>query len=112
MQNTKKIQTRKWDYANDFFKMEYSSDAAPYHMKDLTVGTWLDLAIKIGKEKAVGKTEMYELEITEEKKSKKGKGERRGAKEGGAKKDKETFWDVFLRRAFINSGHKLDFGDE
>lgn len=103
---------RNWDYAKDFFKMEYSSDAAPYYMKDLTVGTWLDLAIKIGKEKAVDKTDMSELEIDGEKNSKKGKGDKGKDKEGGTKRDKETFWDVFLRRAFINSGHKLDFGDE
>jgi len=33
-------------------------------------------------------------------------------KKGGDKKsDKETFWDVFLRRAFVDSGHhlQLDF---
>ena len=101
---------RKWDYAKDFFKLEYSSDAAPYHMKDLTVGTWLDLGIKIGKEKAVDKTEMFELEtevVGTKKKTKKGKGAKKNRKN-----NKETFWDVFLRRAFINSGHKLEFEDE
>lgn len=112
-----KYPERKWDYGEDFFKMEYSSDAAPYNMKDLTVAIWLDLGIKIGKEKAVGKTKMAELDIVDEMKSKKGKGDKKGkdkggSKKGGARKDKETFWDVFLRRAFVNCGHKLEFGDE
>jgi endopolyphosphatase len=112
-----KYPERKWDYGKDFFKMEYSSDAAPYNMKDLTVGTWLDLGIKIGKEKTVDKTKMAELEIVDEMNRKRGKGDKKGkdsgdAKKGGARKDKETFWDVFLRRAFVNCGHKLEFGDE
>jgi endopolyphosphatase len=111
---------RQWDYGKDLFRMEYSSDAAPYYMKDLTVGTWLDLGIKIGDDQAVNKSEMQDGWVSDsdgdygdevaKKKPKKGKGKK--GKDKGKETDQETYWDVFLRRAFINSGHQLDFGND
>jgi endopolyphosphatase len=129
---------KSWDYSKDFFRPEYSSDAAPYHMKDLTVATWLDLGRKVGKEKEAKNTDLFDgqayatnledieldfldsgyVEDTEpaqdglnmeKKKGKKHKGKK--DKKGKKKKKPQTFWDVFLRRAFINSGHQLDFDD-
>jgi endopolyphosphatase len=145
--------SKSWDYGKDFFKMEYTSDAAPYNLKDLTVGAWLDLGRKIGKEKEIKKKtdldpgdmeefvdysgeglhafkddylddgeEEFDLsddnrdtdvsdgeddDVAVAKKGKKGKG-KKGKKEKGSG---ETFWDIFLRRAFVNSGHEyqLDF---
>jgi endopolyphosphatase len=40
----------------------------------------------------------------------KGKKDKKG-KKGKKEKKTQTFWDVFLRRAFINSGHQVDFDD-
>jgi endopolyphosphatase len=108
---------RSWDYGKDFFRMEYSSSAAPYNMKDLTVGTWLDLGIKIGKDKKVSESTLDGTENVvelvdsfigdvendgnsiEKGTKKKGKGKKN-------KKNLETYWDVFLRRVFIASGHE------
>lgn len=81
------------DYGDKFFELEYASDDAPYAMEDLTMKTWLKLAIDIAKEKVV-------------------KGTTRLKEPGKKKKEKETYWDVFLRRAFISSGHHLDFKDD
>jgi endopolyphosphatase len=132
---------RSWNYSQDFFKLEYTSDGAPYHMKDMTVGTWLDLGRKIGREKTVKKKDLEEglesmgdagnlgdmrdlegyssdsesdseEDIAKHKKGKrKGKGKKKKGGKGN-KKEKETFWDVFLRRAFINSGHQLEFDSD
>lgn len=129
---------RSWDYSKDFFKLEYTSDGAPYYMRDMTVATWLDLGRKVGKEKPIKKKkvamdgleymgdagekgDMKDIEgyasdsesdsDGEISKHKKGKGKKK--KDGkGKKKEKETFWDVFLRRAFINSGHHLQFDSD
>ena len=93
-----------FDYSKDFFTLEYSSDTAPFQLTDLTIGNWLDLAKDIGMEmpaKHPGRL-MIE-EAGEEETMKKGKGKKK------PKKVKETFWDVYLKRAFINSGHHLDF---
>jgi endopolyphosphatase len=127
---------RSWDYGKDFFKLEYSSDAAPYEMKDLTMSTWLDLARKVGKEKKANNTELFaeiddedefedvELHYSESDEEDSDMEDardetgrvRRITKKHKGKKDKkgrksETYWDVFLRRAFINSGHAVDFDD-
>jgi endopolyphosphatase len=134
---------RSWNYGKEFYQMEYTSDAAPYNLKDLTVGTWLELGRKIGKDKQIkkktgldlGGTEIGEFDVeyldgedwdgypvnedetsdsdsddisvAKKGKKKKGKG-KKGKKEKGSG---ETFWDIFLRRAFVNSGHEyqLDF---
>lgn len=84
--------SKPWDYGKGFFRLEYASSDAPYGMKDLSMRIWLDLAVDIAKEKVV-------------------KGGKEGETKKGKKKEKETYWDVFLRRAFINSGHHLDFDD-
>ena len=101
-------------------------------MKDLTVDTWLELARNIGKEKKAGKSEMtdsMELNMAnddirdseesdvdealkrgnDKKKKKGGKGK---GKKGKHEKKTETYWDVFLRRAFVNSGHPIDLDIE
>ena len=128
---------RSWDYSKDFFRLEYTSDGAPYYMKDMTLATWLDLGRKIGKEKPAKKKvavdgldymgdagEMGDMKDIDGSasdsesdsdegilKHKEGKGKKK--KDGkGEKKEKETFWDVFLRRAFINSGHHLQFDSD
>jgi len=88
--------SQEWDYGQGFFQLEYTSDDAPYVMGDLTMKTWLELAIDIAKEKLVKNA----TGLTAPDRGK------------GKKEDEETYWDVFLRRAFINSGHVLDFDDE
>jgi len=124
---------RSWNYTKDFFKLEYSSDAAPYYMKDMTMATWLELGRKVGKEKVVkkgkgkagdeledGETEgdLVQGDMSESESSDsdediaKHKKDKKKKKKGGDKEsNKETFWDVFLRRAFVDSGHhlQLDF---
>jgi len=108
--------TQDWNYQN-FFKLEYASDSAPYNMKDLTLNSWLELARKIGKEKKTTEVDTtnsvmetnsdiddyIEKGSDRKGKEKKGKG-KKGKKE---KKKAQTYWDVFLRRAFVNSGHHL-----
>jgi len=84
----------EWDYGKGFFQLEYASDDAPYAMGDLTMKTWLELARDISEEKLVKNA--TKLSTPD--------------KEKGKKKEEETYWEVFLRRAFINSGHHLDFG--
>jgi endopolyphosphatase len=110
------------NYKN-FFKLEYASDAAPYYMKDLTISSWLELARNIGQEKKIkgNKTHMSIEEETESMETEslvddyttkdgleEGKyaheKEKKGKKE---KKKQETYWDVFLRRVFVNSGHHM-----
>ena len=107
----------------EFFKFEYASDDAPYSMKDLTIDSWLKLAREIGKEKktsSVGRNLAKDAgdETTEtdwvDSRNKKDGGEGGGKSEKGkkGKKEKEppeTYWDVFIRRAFVNTGHQLDF---
>ena len=122
---------KSWDY-KEFFKLEYASDGAPYHMRDLTVDAWLELARNIGKEKKAGKSEMTdsvelnqanddirdseESDVDEDLKKGRGKKKKKGGKGKGEKgkheKKTETYWDVFLRRAFVNSGHHVDLDVE
>lgn len=99
---------KEWNYSKDFFRTEYGSDAAPYYMKDLTVRSWLRLARNIGNEKAVDKTELLDIGSEEMGEEKMGEGSEETGKKGMA--DMETYWDVFLRRAFVNSGHQIEFG--
>jgi len=91
--------SRVFDYSKDFFRLEYSSDKEPFNMQHLTMGNWLDLAKNIGMEMPA-KRPKSGLLVDEE-------GEEIMKKK--PKKDEETFWDVYLRRAFVNSGHHLDF---
>ena len=95
-----------FDYSRDFFTLEYSSDAPPFNLKDLTIGGWLDLAKNVGTEMPATNPG-HKLSVDEEaEEMMKGKGKR-----PKKDKDKETFWDVYLRRAFVNCGHHLDFGE-
>ena len=94
---------RVFDPSKDFFALEYSSDTAPFNMKALTMGDWLDLAKRIGMEMPAKGPKSGLLVDEEEEIMKKGKKK--------PKKDGETFWDVYLRRAFVNCGHHLDFGE-
>lgn len=107
-----------------YFELEYDSkDDKVYHMKDLTLRSWLGLAEKIGRTEYDPQSDLENVDISSQeeyihqedssddgvscsKKHKKGK----KRKEKTLKKNK--LWHTFLRRAFVGTKTDAELEDE
>ncbi|ODQ55757.1 Endopolyphosphatase [Saitoella complicata NRRL Y-17804] len=98
-------------HENLTFEVEYETDGAPYHMQDLTVPSYMELAKKIaGDAKRDDKKHRKGKGIQDLLKKKKKKGKK--GKKGKKPRDKDDdLWFVYLKRAFVQTKDDDDIDD-